>query len=124
MRMANDKTSPAPRHDVLEEAFDRLERAVPDRVTRAIRWMRKPQARLVRVPLGLLCILGGFLWFMPALGLWLLPLGLMLVAQDVRFLRRPVGKMTLWLLDRWAQLQNWWRTRRSAARSAKKTRTT
>ena len=45
MRMANDKTSPAPRHDVLEEAFDRLERAVPDRVTRAIRWMRKPQAR-------------------------------------------------------------------------------
>jgi hypothetical protein len=123
--MAIERTPSAKhRHNELDEAFDRLERAAPGSVSRAIRWMRKPQARLVRVPLGLLCILGGFLWIMPALGLWLLPLGLMLVAQDVRFLRRPVGKMTLYLLDRWAQLRKWWRTRRSSARSLKKTGTT
>jgi hypothetical protein len=103
--------------DELDEAFDRLEREVPDRLRRAIRWMRRPQARLVRLPLGIVCILGSFLWFLPVLGLWFLPLGLLLIAQDVRFLRRPVGRMTLYLLDRWVQFRKWWKRRR-AARSA------
>jgi hypothetical protein len=103
--------------DELDEAFDRLESEVPERLRRAIRWMRRPQARLVRLPLGIVCILGSFLWFLPVLGLWFLPLGLLLIAQDVRFLRRPVGRMTLYLLDRWVQLRKWWKRRR-AARSA------
>ena len=67
-----------------------------------IAWVRKPEARIVRIPLGVLCILGSFLWFLPVLGLWFLPLGLLLVAQDLPFLRRPVGRMTLYLLDRWS----------------------
>jgi hypothetical protein len=31
----------------------------------------------------------------------MLPLGLMFLAQDVPFLRAPMGRMILWLLDRW-----------------------
>jgi hypothetical protein len=103
--------------DDLDEAFDQLESEAPGRLARAIRWMRRPQARIVRIPLGILCILGSFFWFLPVLGLWFLPLGLLLIAQDVRFLRRPVGKLTLYLLDRWVQLRKWWKRRR-AARSA------
>ena len=48
---------------------------------------------------------GSFLWFLPVLGLWFLPLGLLLIAQDVPFLRRPVGRMALYLLDRWKRLR-------------------
>jgi hypothetical protein len=48
-----------------------------------------------------------------------LPIGLLLVAQDVPFLRRPVGRMTLWLLDRWVQLRKWWTRRRNAAKARK-----
>ena len=59
-RTTDDRT-----HDELEQAFDELVRAVPDSVGRAIGWMRKPQARLVRLPLGILCIIGSFLWFLP-----------------------------------------------------------
>jgi hypothetical protein len=103
--------------DELDKAFDELEREAPDFLKRTIRWMRKPQARMVRLPLGILCILGSFLWFLPVLGLWFLPLGLLLIAQDVRFLRRPVGRMTLYLLDRWARLRKWWAHRRSRAKS-------
>jgi hypothetical protein len=98
--------------DELDQAFDGLERAAPRRLSRLIARLRKPEARIVRIPLGVLCILGSFLWFLPVLGLWFLPLGLLLVAQDVRFLRRPVGRMTLYLLDRWAQLRRWWARRR------------
>lgn len=99
----------------LEEAFDELENKAPDRLGRAIRWMRRPQARLVRIPLGILCILGSFLWFLPVLGLWFLPLGLLLIAEDVPFLRRPVGRMTLYLLDQWARVRAWWKNRKRRA---------
>ncbi len=109
----------ASKQDELEEAFDELEQEVPHRLTRLIRWLRTPRARLVRLPLGILCIIGSFLWFLPVLGLWFLPLGLLLIAQDVRFLRRPVGKMTLYLLDRWTQLRKWWARRRARAKARK-----
>ena len=108
-----------PRDDELETAFDTLEREIPGRLQRAVRWLRRPQARKVRIPLGVLCILGSFFWFLPVLGLWFLPLGLLLIAQDVPFLRRPVGKMTLYLLERWKQLRKWWARRRARARANK-----
>jgi hypothetical protein len=101
-------------HDELEKAFDILEREVPNSIRNAIAWMRKPQARIVRLPLGILCIVGSFLWFLPVLGLWFLPLGLLLIAQDLPFLRRPVGRMTLYLLDRWKRLRTWWSRRKEA----------
>jgi hypothetical protein len=105
--------------DELEAAFDTLEREIPGRLQRFIRWLRRPQARKVRIPLGVVCILGSFFWFLPVLGLWFLPLGLLLIAQDVPFLRRPVGKMTLYLLERWKQLRKWWTRRRARARADK-----
>jgi hypothetical protein len=101
-------------NDKLEEAFDAIERAAPHSLARTLRWMRRPQARVVRLPLGLLCIVGSFFWFLPVLGLWFLPLGLLLIAQDVPFLRRPVGRMTLYLLDRWKHLRTWWARRKEA----------
>ncbi len=106
--------------DELEDAFDKLEREAPDFLTRIICWLRKPQARIVRLPLGILFIVAGFLWFLPIVGLEFLPIGLLLVAQDVPFLRRPVGRMTLWLLDRWVQLRQWWAKRRVAGRAHKR----
>ena len=105
--------SASARDDELERAFDWLEQEVPEWLAPKIRWMRKPQARAVRLPLGVLCIIGSFLWFLPVLGLWFLPLGLLLIAQDLRFLRRPVGRLTLYLLERWTRLREWWARRRS-----------
>lgn len=95
----------------LDRAFTGLEREVPDRVSRAIRWLREPRARLVRIPLGVLFLVGGFLWFLPVLGVWLLPLGLLLIAQDVPLLRKPVARGMLWLEERWRALRRRWRAR-------------
>jgi hypothetical protein len=110
-------TSKAPRKpDELDKAFDKLEQEAPDFLTRAICWLRKPQARVVRLPLGILFIVAGLLWFLPVVGLEFLPIGLLLVAQDVPFLRRPVGRMTLYLLGKWVALRKWWQRRRARAK--------
>ncbi|KAA5610833.1 hypothetical protein [Rhodovastum atsumiense] len=55
----------------------------------------------LRVPLALLLIVGGFLSFLPILGFWMMPLGLLLLAEDVPFLRRPTMKAL-------AMVQRWW----------------
>jgi hypothetical protein len=99
---------------LLNEAFDELERETPDRVTRMIRWLRTPEARRVRLPLGILCIIASFFWFLPVIGLEYLPLGLLLIAVDVPFLRRPVAVFILWLESRWMALKRWWRRKRKA----------
>lgn len=89
--------------ELLNEAFDGLERQTPDRVTRVIRWLRDPKSRKFRIPLGILFIAASFFWFLPVLGLEFLPIGLLLIAQDVPFLRKPVGKMMLWLERVWSE---------------------
>jgi hypothetical protein len=99
----------------LDTAFRRLERETPDYVTRAIRWLRDPAARKVRIPLGVALIIASGLWFLPVLGIEMLPLGLLLIAQDVPFLKKPVGRAMLWLEDRWCDLRAWWKGSRSGA---------
>ncbi|KAB0675836.1 hypothetical protein F6X38_22610 [Aureimonas leprariae] len=54
---------------------------------RSVEWLRRPEGRLVRWPVALLFIAGGFLWFLPILGLWMLPLGLALMAEDIPVLK-------------------------------------
>src|SRR5688500_11155190 len=100
--------------ELLDEAFDELERETPDRITRMIRWLRSPKARRVRLPLGILCILASFFWFLPVIGIEYLPIGLLLIAIDVPFLRRPVALLVLWLEDQWVALKRWYRRKRKA----------
>ena len=90
---------------VLRKAFKDLEREVPDSVARGIRGLRHPKARLVRIPLAVLSIVGGLFSFLPILGVWMLPLGLLLLAYDVPALRKPVGRFTSWGVGRWAKFR-------------------
>ena len=53
-----------------------------------------PRASLAALPWlapAVLLILGGVFSFLPVLGLWMLPLGLMVLAVDIPPLKRPVG---------------------------------
>lgn len=96
----------------LDEAFDGLEREAPDRVRRAIRWLRDPDSRKIRLPVGLLLIVTGFLGFLPILGFEFIPIGLLLIAQDIPFLQKPVGEFTLWLEHKWIALRQRWQRKR------------
>lgn len=48
----------------------------------------------VRIPVGVLLIIGGLLSFLPVLGPWMLPLGLVLLAPNVPFARRLLRRAT------------------------------
>jgi hypothetical protein len=51
--------------------------------------------RRVRLPIACLLVLGSFLWILPVFGLWMLPLGLMLLALDVPPLRPFVSNLLI-----------------------------
>jgi hypothetical protein len=94
---------------LLDEAFETLEEEAPDRVARVIRWFRNPKSRWIRLPLGILFILASFFWFLPVIGIEFFPIGLLLIAQDVPFLRRPAAKLMIWLENKWRALREWWK---------------
>lgn len=96
----------------LDLAYEGLEQEVPDRIARAIRWLRNPKARWIRLPLGLLLFFTGFFGFLPLIGFEFIPLGLLLMAQDLPFLRKPVAIFTIWLEEKWRALKQWWRRKR------------
>lgn len=49
---------------------------------------RLPQRAPVRIALGAGLIVGGALGFLPVLGFWMLPLGLLVLSQDLPIVRR------------------------------------
>ncbi|KZC43138.1 MULTISPECIES: hypothetical protein [Rhodanobacter] len=97
--------------DGLNRRLDRFERELPRSVRQSLRWLRGPSARWVRIPAGLLFIAGGIFSILPVLGFWMLPLGLLLLAQDLSFLRRPMRRAVLWMERRWAR----WKRRHQRA---------
>lgn len=101
---------------VLRIAFWHLEREVPGRAARVLQKLRHPDARWLRIPVGALCVIGGVFSFLPVLGIWMLPLGLLLIAYDVPFLRKPVGRFTIWGVQRWAPFRRWLTQKWDAAR--------
>lgn len=98
-------------------ACDRLERIAPRRVRRVMRYLNSPRARRVRLPVAVLCLIGGCLSFLPLLGMELIPIGLMLLAQDVKSLRRPAGVLTIWLLNQGERAQRHLRSHRTRWRA-------
>ena len=76
----------------LERQLDRISAGLPSGVDRFLRWLRSPSSRWVRIPAGLLLIIGGVVGFV-VLGFWIVPLGALLLAQDLPFLRRPGTRM-------------------------------
>jgi hypothetical protein len=80
----------------LSRYFEMINRRVPTRVTHFIRWLRQPSSFAARLAVAILFILGGIFSFLPVLGIWMLPLGLQLIAQDVHFLQKPLVTSLSW----------------------------
>ena len=72
-------------------------------MARFVGWVRKPSSRLVRIPLAILLVFGGIFSFLPVLGVWMLPLGLILIAQDLPFLQGPMARMLGWIERKWIE---------------------
>jgi hypothetical protein len=95
-----------------QRQFDALSRLIPVlrgplSTLRGNRWL------LIRLPLALIFIAGGLLSFLPFLGIWMLPLGLLLLAVDLPFLRGPISSLMIRARRRIQVWTIWWRRRRS-----------
>ena len=95
----------------MNKYFEMINRRVPDRISRFIHWLRKPSSKAARLSIALLLILGGVFSFLPVLGIWMLPLGLLFIAQDVPFLQRPLVRALAWSETTWERLRLKWQNR-------------
>jgi hypothetical protein len=87
----------------LDRHFAWFESKLSPRPAKFVAWLRKPSSMLVRIPLAILLIVGGIFSFLPILGLWMLPLGLVLFAQDVPILQTPMAKSLGWIERKWLE---------------------
>ncbi len=91
-----------PSDQQVQQKFDRLlERlnlSLPQRIAVAVAWVVRPEMIWVRVPLALILVVGGVFSFLPLLGIWMLPLGIMLLAIDVGPVRR-------WVVRTWPKIE-------------------
>lgn len=80
--------------------LDALVRRLPPRLAGTVDYLLQPSNRWVRIPSGALLVVGGVLSFLPVLGIWMLPLGLALLAEDVPALRASRSKVFDWIARR------------------------
>ena len=86
-----------PAHRRFARQIDRLQRGMP-RLGATLR----PGSR-VRLPAAVLLIGGGLLGFLPVLGFWMLPLGLLLLAVDLPALR-PAAASAVVRMRHWGRV--------------------
>lgn len=104
-----DAPNEASDSEKLEAQLERIADALPARAGGFLRWLKRPSSQWVRIPAGLLLMLCGVVGFLPILGFWMLPLGGLLLAQDIPILRRPTLRLLDWGERKW---RNWKKHRR------------
>jgi hypothetical protein len=72
------------------------------RVVRAVYRLKRHPSAWVRRGLGVALVIGGLLAFLPVLGIWMLPLGLVILSDEVHELRRPRRRLQVWAGSRWS----------------------
>jgi len=70
--------------------------------------LRLPDHPVVRVVLGILLVVFGFFGFLPVLGFWMIPVGLIILSVDFSWVRRKRRMVSVWLgvrlSKRWPRL--------------------
>jgi purine-cytosine permease-like protein len=60
------------------------------------RRFRMPRSRALRVLIGVLLIILGILGFLPVLGFWMIPLGLLVLSYEFHLVRRLRRRTLVW----------------------------
>jgi hypothetical protein len=115
-RRSADDDGQLPATTAPDQRIERLIDRLPRRVGSVIRWLRQPSSFWIRMPAGALLICGGLVSFLPIFSLWMLPLGLLLLAEDVPLLRSAISRFLDWVERRYP---HWLAARRSDKPDAK-----
>ena len=63
-----------------------------------------PRSRLLRIAIGAALILFGLFGFLPVLGFWMVPLGLLVLSVDIPRVRRWRRRFAVWFSRRYPRL--------------------
>jgi hypothetical protein len=99
---------------------ERVEDSLPNWSSRFLRWLRQPSSRSARILVSALLVIGGLFSFLPVLGLWMLPLGLIIIAQDLPFLKAPLVGAFQRVEAGWDHWQHWRKLRLATPNSETK----
>jgi hypothetical protein len=66
--------------------------------------MPLPRSRLLRILIGILLMIGGLFSFLPILGVWMMPLGLLVLSIDIPRVRRWRRRFAVWFHRRYPKL--------------------
>ena len=64
-----------------------------------------PRSRWLRTVVGVLLVFFGLLGFLPVLGFWMVPLGLVILANDFPAVRRFNRRAAVWFKRTWQRLR-------------------
>lgn len=62
----------------------------------ANRHFHLPQSKPIRIGLGILLVAFGLVGFLPVVGFWMIPLGLLVLSIDLPIVRRWRRQLTVW----------------------------
>ena len=74
------------------------------------RRMPIPRSRNARISIGFIFVILGMFGFLPILGFWMIPVGLLILSHDMPAVRRKRRQMEIW----------WYRRKEKRAASAKR----
>ena len=86
---------------------------LPRRVKVGHRHMPLPQSRMLRISLGVVLLVCGVFGFLPVVGYWMIPLGLLVLSVDIPAVRRWRRKLEV----KWGR----WRQRRREVKAVSPT---
>lgn len=58
--------------------------------------LKTHRSRGLRMSIGILLVIGGLLGFLPVVGFWMIPLGVILLSVDFHWARRMRRKFEIW----------------------------
>jgi hypothetical protein len=87
----NMKLSDQEAEQYIHEKLDRL----TPRIAQAVHKLRNARPAWLKLVAAALLMVGGLFWFLPLVGIWMLPLGLILVADRFPATKRLLVKLLL-----------------------------
>src|SRR5690242_12251733 len=84
----------------LKKQREKFRRPLPDWMAKSLRSLAQSSAWL-RWPAALVLIMAGVFGFLPILGFWMVPLGFVLIVQDIPPLREPLTRLFAYIDRKW-----------------------
>ena len=81
-----------------------LLKRLPHWVGTALHWLLEPSHHWLRIPAALAFLLCGAFAPIPLIGVWMLPVGLVLLGEDIPWLKIPMEQSAQWVERTWVRV--------------------